>query len=371
MQTDLAPTKVDSLAEARRSMTICNACRYCEGLCATFQSMSLQRAFSNGDLNYLANLCHNCTACFHGCQYAPPHEFNVNVPRALSALRLESYRQYAWPSFMAQLFERNGMVMSLVTALSLVLVMSLTLLLSESSDLFSVHSGPGAFYQVISHSTMAGVAGVTFGFSVISILISVCRFYRATCRVPGRSVSIRASFAAARDAATLKHLQGGHGDGCNSTVDSYSHRRATFHHFTMYGFLLCFAATCVATIYDYALGLPAPYGYSSLPVLLGTVGGIGLLVGPVGQFIIKLKSDPRPANITHFGMDYAFLALLFLISLTGLLLLLMRETSAMAMILIVHLGFVFALFVTLPYSKFVHSVYRLASLIRFTVEKAD
>jgi len=333
--------------------------------------MSLQRAFSNGDLNYLANLCHNCTACFHGCQYAPPHEFTVNVPRALSALRLESYRQYAWPSFLARMFERNGMVMSLITAMSVALVMSLTLLLGKSSDPFAVHSGPGAFYEVISHSVMAGVAGVTFGFSILSIVISVRRFYRATCHMPGRRVSIRASIAAVRDAATLKYLQGGHGDGCNSTVDNYSLRRAMFHHSTMYGFLLCFAATCVATLYDYVLGVPAPYAYSSLPVLLGTVGGIGLLIGPVGQFVVKLKSDPRPANITQFGMDYAFLVLLFLISLTGLLLLLLRETSAMAMMLMVHLGFVLALFVTLPYGKFVHSVYRLASLIRFTVEKAD
>lgn len=371
MPADIAPTQVDSLAEARRTMTICNACRYCEGLCATFQSMTLQRAFSNGDLNYLANLCHNCTACFHGCQYAPPHEFSVNVPRALATLRSDSYRQYAWPAFMAKLFERNGMVMSLITALSLALVMSLTLFWNESSDLFAVHNQPGAFYQVISHGTMVGVAGVTFGFSILALAIGVRQFYRATCRVPGRNISIRAFLSAARDAATLKYLRGGHGDGCNSTADNYSHMRAVFHHFTMWGFLLCFAATCVATIYDYVLGLPAPYAYSSLPVMLGTVGGIGLLVGPVGQFVLKVRSDSRPANILQFGMDYAFLALLFLISLTGLLLLLLRETSAMAMILIVHLGFVFALFVTLPYSKFVHSVYRLASLIRFTVEKTE
>ena len=33
-----------------------------------------------GDLNYLANLCHQCGACYPDCQYSPPHEFNVNVP---------------------------------------------------------------------------------------------------------------------------------------------------------------------------------------------------------------------------------------------------------------------------------------------------
>ena len=37
--------------------------------------------------HYLANLCHNCGACLHACQYAPPHEFAVNVPRAMAQVR--------------------------------------------------------------------------------------------------------------------------------------------------------------------------------------------------------------------------------------------------------------------------------------------
>ena len=67
--------------DARRAMEICNACRYCEGFCAVFPAMTLRREFTDGDLNYLANLCHNCRGCFYSCQYAPPHEFGVNVPK--------------------------------------------------------------------------------------------------------------------------------------------------------------------------------------------------------------------------------------------------------------------------------------------------
>ena len=46
----------ESLREADRLMTICNACRYCEGLCAVFPAMEMRRTFTAGDLNYLANL---------------------------------------------------------------------------------------------------------------------------------------------------------------------------------------------------------------------------------------------------------------------------------------------------------------------------
>ena len=59
--------------EGARQMAICNACRYCEGYCAVFPAMERRLDFATGDLNYLANLCHNCGECYYACQYAPPH----------------------------------------------------------------------------------------------------------------------------------------------------------------------------------------------------------------------------------------------------------------------------------------------------------
>src|SRR5580693_4651218 len=78
-------------------MTICNSCRYCEGYCAVFPAMEKRLTFSEADLNYLANLCHNCGECLYACQYAPPHEFAVNIPKTLVEIRARSYRQYARP----------------------------------------------------------------------------------------------------------------------------------------------------------------------------------------------------------------------------------------------------------------------------------
>jgi citrate/tricarballylate utilization protein len=60
---------------------------------------------------------------------------------------------------------------------------------------------------------------------------------------------------------------------------------------------------------------------------------------------------------------------LFLTSVTGFLLLALRDTSAMAMLLAIHLGVVMGLFVTLPYGKFVHAVHRCAALLRFALER--
>lgn len=69
-----------AMTEADRLMAVCNSCRYCEGLCAVFPAMELKRSFSDEDLNHLANLCHNCGACYRDCQFTPPHAFAVNVP---------------------------------------------------------------------------------------------------------------------------------------------------------------------------------------------------------------------------------------------------------------------------------------------------
>ena len=68
-------------------------------------------------------------------------------------------------------------------------------------------------------------------------------------------------------------------------------------------------------------------------------------------------------------MDVGFLVLLLLVSATGLALLFLRETRAMGVLLAVHLGVVLALFLTLPYGKFAHGVFRSAALLKWSIEK--
>ena len=115
-------TPPEPFEEADRLMTICNACRYCEGFCAVFPAMERRRFFSEGDLTYLANLCHDCRACYHHCQYAPPHEFGVNLPRVLSQLCTDTYAQCAWPRAFGEAFHQNGVVTALATAIGLTLL---------------------------------------------------------------------------------------------------------------------------------------------------------------------------------------------------------------------------------------------------------
>ena len=169
--------------------------------------------------------------------------------------------------------------------------------------------------------------------------------------------------------ARLKYLDGGHGAGCHNDDDAWTLARRRLHHFTFYGFALCFAATSVATVYHYSFGWVAPYAFTSLPKLLGMAGGAGLVIGTVGLWRQHRRRHAQQVVAEQRPMDLGFIALLFLTAASGLVLALARETAAMPLLLCLHLGAVMAFFATMPYGKFVHGVYRGAALLKWAIER--
>ena len=356
------------LNEADRLMTVCNSCRYCEGLCAVFPAMEMRRAFSDGDLNYFANLCHACGACYTDCQFSPPHEFDVNVPKTLAAARAESWATYAWPRAFSGLFVRNGLAIGLIAAVSVAAFIFGFAALTDRQVLVGVHTGPGAFYALMPHNAMAALFGAAFLYAIIALAMGLRAFWRDIGEPAGTLVDPPSLWQAMKDAGQLRYLDGG-GVGCFNEDERPTDHRRVYHHLTFYGFLLCFASTSVATLYHYLLAREAPYAWWDLPVVLGTLGGIGLVIGPIGLLVEKFRRDPALVDENSNGMDAAFTLMLFLTGITGLALLLWRETSAMGPLLALHLGVVFALFITLPYGKFVHGLYRYAALVRYARER--
>lgn len=346
-------------AEVSRVLQICNACRYCEGYCAVFPAMARRLDFPPADVHYLANLCHNCGACLHACQYAPPHEFAVNVPQAMARVRGRSYEQYAWPAAFGAAYRRNGLVLGLALAAGLALFLGL------ASKVHGTPAGSG-FYAIFPHGLMVALFLPVFAFAVLALAVGITRFWReAAPGTPGAP----AAAEAARDALTLKYLDGGHGRGCNEEADRFTRERRMAHHATFYGFMLCFASTSVATLYHYVFGWVAPYGWTSLPKILGTVGGVLLVLGTAGLLRLRLKRHPQHELQEQRPMDLGFIALLGLTGASGLLLALARDSGAMPALLCLHLGAVMALFVTLPYGKFAHAGYRVAALLKWAIEK--
>src|SRR5437763_7091919 len=275
-------------------MVICNACRYCEGYCAVFPAMERRLSFNEADIHYLANLCHNCAECYYACQYAPPHEFAVNVPKVFAEIRARSYQKYAWPRFVSVGGWWAAVIGIMVAAL-----------------LAGSRSAAGAnFYGVISHETMVGAFAAVFGLILVVHAAGFLRFWRESGETVAALFQPAVVFKAFRDVLTLKNLDS-NAVGCTYPDERHSQSRRRFHHFTFYGFLLCTASTAIAAAYHTFFGWQAPHAYLSAPVVLGTLGGMGLLMCPVGLYRLKRRRDISIVDVRQDSMDASFLALLF------------------------------------------------------------
>ncbi len=349
--------QADLIQEARRQAEICNACRYCEGYCSVFPALHRERAFSDGDITQLANLCHNCRGCYYACQYTEPHEFALNLPKALAEVRQDSWKVFAWPRRFAGLFDRSGVAIAFGLALGFAIVFALMLALRPES-------GQG-FYAYMSHGVMVAIFAPAFLFPLLALTIALRSYWRA---IGGGDWSFSDVWQACKSAGRMTNLDGGHGDGCNfEDEDRFSQARRHFHQATLYGFLLCLGSTSSGTVLHYGLGLEAPYGLISLPKLLGVPGGILLCIGTAGLAWLKLKADRNLGAPDAWGGEMAFVLLLFAVSATGLLVYAATGTAIVAALLPIHLGAVLAFFLLTPYSKMAHGFFRMAALTKEAV----
>jgi len=353
LQTDPETYGATATDEARRQIEICNACRYCEGYCAVFPAITRQKVFADGDITQLANLCHNCRGCYHACQYAPPHDFALNLPRALAETRAESWERLAWPRPLAQLFQRSGVALALALAAGIALLFL--------AVLGAAGQGRG-FYAWMGHGAMVAIFLPSFLLPLAALAVSLRRYWR---EVGGARLHRRDLSDAVVAAGRLRNLSGGQGQGCNYEIgDRYSDARRWMHQAVMYGFLLCFAATVAGTVLHYGFERPAPYGFWSLPKLLGVPGGLLLTLGAAGLIWLKLRADPDLGAPDRWGGEMAFVALLLAVAVTGLALYAATGTAAVGGLLALHLGSVLTLFLLTPYSKMAHGFYRFAALLR-------
>lgn len=344
----------DLIQEARRQAEICNACRYCEGYCSVFPSLHDIRTFSDGDITQLANLCHNCQGCYYACQYTAPHEFDINLPASLAEVRQESWEEFAFPSIVARQFQKNGMAIAVAATLSFALIFALAKWLGQGA-------GEG-FYAVMSHNLMVAIFAPAFLLPLFSLCISLRRYWLA---VDGKRVKIKHISNAIGAAANMRNLSGGHGEGCNfEDEDRFTHARRYAHQFVLYGFVLCFASTSSGTIMHYIFDMPAPYGFWSVPKLLGIPGGLMLTLGCVWMVDLKRKANPELGAKSARSGEFAFIALLGFVGFSGLALYALGQTILMPTLMALHLGSVLGFFLLMPYTKMAHGFYRLAALVR-------
>jgi citrate/tricarballylate utilization protein len=356
---------------AQHDFAICNACRYCEGYCAVFPAMERRSLFMEGDLAYLANLCHDCRACTQACMYAEPHEFAINIPKVLTEARIGSWSGNLRPRWLSRAFERGPLTLLTVNLVVFLLVLAVVEAFQTLTPLFAASTGPGAFYAVVSHVGMVVPASLLTAYGAAVLRAGLVGFWRDAGGKSNELLVLRLWLTALREAMTLRWMRGGGAECYYPDAEQASKGRRLLHASTMYGFMLTFLATISAFVEENAFGIEPPYPLLSVPVLLGTLGGIGVIVGCIGLVRLKRKAASDQTVERAAAMDYAFLLSLLLVSVTGTLLLILRDTELMRLALIVHLSTVFAFYLSAPYGKFVHGFYRFAAVLRSVQERLE
>lgn len=351
---------VDLFAEADRQLTICNSCRYCEGYCPVWPALELRTTLTQGDLTHLANLCHDCRDCFTACMYTAPHEFDLNPPKVFTQLREDTYRRYiSFGHAPPWLTGRRGVLIGFV-AISILLV-----LLSVLTTGGKVFGGPqtGSAYELISHVLLIVVVTVPSFWAIGVLAVAAWRYWRDTHGPIVDLLRLRPWTKTLAQAATLRHMRGG-GEQCTYPDNEPTPARRRYHMAVSYGFGLCFVSTTSAAFMENVLGISPPYDYLSVPVVTGTGGGIGMVIGCIGLVVLKRRSDPGLGTDTMTNADHGLLWALLILSVTGLLTLALRTGVLFGPILVIHLAAVVVAFIVAPYTKFVHWVFRLLAMYK-------
>lgn len=374
------------MTEAARQLTLCNACRYCEGFCQVFTSLGQRPLLTEGDVEHLANLCHDCRGCFYACPFTPPHEFAINIPELMQEVRLSSYGiaktadpTHATSAKAMAMAEPETLAIEKVfvgkrpVAVTFAVVMLVVVVLSLTTEggnaLWHTHAGAESPYRVVAYAAIVslGVASLLLGFGT-ACFKTFCYWKRTRLRVSGQ-ITWGVVSRSVNQAATLSGYQGG-GPGCYFENERPSSPRRYLHSLMAYGFLLCLASTMSAAVEQDGFHIQPPYPWISIPVIFGVAGGIGLVIGCSGLIRVKQRSDPAPVNMSMVIRDYGMLVALDLLAVSGILTLALRTTELSAIVLVLHLATVITLFLMIPYGKLVHIGYRLVAITLDNAERA-
>jgi len=290
-------------------------------------------------------LCHRCSDCTVHCpRGAAPGD-------VLAAARDYSIQHYAIPGFMGKAAARAKALPMLLLVPAVLIAMVIGVF--GELDLGAAHVNYEHFFP---HLPLQVFFGVLFVLALVFAWVSSTRIWKDMNRIsPGTpSGSIFGSFlAVVKDILTHSHFK-----HCEE-----SRGRFLSHTLTFYGFLGLFITTCGVVV--------SYYGFHYYPLalfhplkVLGNVSTIALAAGLI--LIVGDRNAKAGTSETSTSRDWNFIVILAAVTVTGLVTEVLRFANIAAIaypVYYVHLVFVFALLIYLPYSRFAHLVYRTVALV--------
>jgi quinone-modifying oxidoreductase subunit QmoC len=317
-------------------------------------------------------LCHQCNDCSTRCpRGARPGD-------VLGAIRQECVTHYAVPRFLGE-WAGQPQCIPLLLGIPAALLAIAMLLKNDVEEALGIGHAAGEAVNaggekiIFSHSHMFPhwlLNSFFFFFSILAALAMIAgvrRFWRALQAgdPQGGSVppakGLGASIAAALGSVVIHDKF----TSCTRTDTRYWSHLCVF-----FGF----AALCLVTFWVITAkvnpfiqpGFIYPFGLFSPWKILANVGGAAILAGGLWMILDRLRNIDENAAGAGSYFDWALIATLLIVVLSGFVteaLHFVRLEPHRHLAYFVHLVFVFALLIYLPYSKFAHIVYRTTAMV--------
>jgi quinone-modifying oxidoreductase subunit QmoC len=321
-------------------------------------------------------LCHQCNDC------------NVRCPReaqpgdVMQTIRAQVVEFLAFPGAIGRLV---GNVRATWPVLVLLPIIFWVVLLGAATGLHipevdsNLPALEGRFHyeHFVPHHLIYAVYFTATGWILLAFGVSASKHWRLMGAAAERTGSFLGGLISTLvDVATHKRF---------STCDRGLPKRRWGHFLLMWGFVGAAITSGFAVVYLYKAYIPfswvMPADAPDYPMAivhwvkwLGNISAALLVVGAILLLVNRLAREDKLVGATA-AFDRFFLWVVVAVIGTGVLTELFRfvaiPTVVACLVYVLHLGIVLCLFLTLPYSKFAHIVYRTLAMVheRSTSEK--
>ena len=312
-------------------------------------------------------LCHQCNDCSVRC----PRD--VAPGDVMASLRAMMVEKLAVPSLMGSMVGNVKKTWPILV-LGPILFWVLLLGLNTGFQMHEAHHGlvPGPdmgqfFYdQYVPHYLIYGVYFTAVGLVCFALFSSGMKFWKLMGDKHKRTGSFIGALIGVFVAIALHNKF--------SSCDRGVVKRRWGHFLVMWGFIGAAITSGFAVVYLYRetvffSWLNLQYAYP-VPIthwvkLLGNFSAVILVIGGILLFVNRMATGDKLVGATH-AFDRFFLWVVLAVIGTGVFTEIFRFMAIDPLVgfavYIVHLGVVLCLFLTLPYSKFAHILYRTLAM---------
>ena len=289
-------------------------------------------------------LCHQCGDCSVYC----PRD--VAPGDVLAAIRNQTYQHYAKPKFLGKLLSKP-IFLPIVLLIPIIFISAIILLAGTTK----IPAGDIDYSAFFPHAYLNSFMSL-FSLAVfIGVIFSVRSFWKDMKKImPAENKTnslIKSIYKTVIEIITHKKFK-----MCSSNKYRYY-----AHQFVFWGFMALFGVTFFAIIF--VILEKYPINFWNPVKIAGNLSSIFLTLGILIMFIKRQFSKKTPIHSSFY--DKIFLIFLLLLTLSGVAVEMGRflNWSFAYHLYFVHLIFVWAIIIYLPYTKFAHVIFRTVAII--------